>query len=742
MMKTSRKKLLCAILSITLVLGTLFQSFAANAADGDEAELIIELGIPGEMPAVGELYTVNVDLFYSSSSAACNLFIDYDKTVLKPVDALSYNNTAGFTVDEEKMGLAFFAGIVTSAHHRVTLATFTFEVLAEGEPNFNGYFTSCVDIDDRPLTNSIQINDAYIAPVPYESKLSLGLYLPDKELITGDNFTVSLVAYEAMNISEFTLRFTYDPTVVKPVSKTVSQQDGVLIDSVIDEENAEFTVNFSAEKFTITGQNLLATFTFELLNYDSPKFKGKFEKCLDIDDNTTAGRINVIDSRTECGVNISAPEGDFKAGDTYSVEVNIVNARNAAAFVLIITYDNDLLVPVSSITHENGKIEKDSIYTVFSETKNDMVVAFITFFGVYTKTELPLGTFTFNLKSDGEPKFKAYIKEVSDYNGMDITGNVYINNVLIEQTPPETTTLPPVETSETEEGATTTAPPMSYETSTFPQYTEITTAYNPGEETTEEPSQTEATTVPANDVTTTMPLTIDQTEPTEEVTTKEAVTEESTTVAEITTAEITTEQTTSDVITTAPSTNSEITTDQSTNNEITTAQITTAQNTTEAKTTEESTTATDVLPKLKDSADIVLNSQKAALFSAKQKLTLGDLLKEFENDGITVKNSLGETITDSSAVIGSGFTVSLGGSEEFYSYYLLGDLNSDGEITAVDARIVLRASAELDKLNDWQKVIAEIDDSNQITATDARIILRLSADLEKIEPWLGKQKDK
>ncbi len=61
---------------------------------------------------------------------------------------------------------------------------------------------------------------------------------------------------------------------------------------------------------------------------------------------------------------------------------------------------------------------------------------------------------------------------------------------------------------------------------------------------------------------------------------------------------------------------------------------------------------------------------------------------------------------------------------------LMGDLNYDGDITAIEARMVLRFSAELDTLTDKEKAVADMDSDGKITATDARIILRKSAGLD------------
>ncbi len=56
--------------------------------------------------------------------------------------------------------------------------------------------------------------------------------------------------------------------------------------------------------------------------------------------------------------------------------------------------------------------------------------------------------------------------------------------------------------------------------------------------------------------------------------------------------------------------------------------------------------------------------------------------------------------------------------------YKLGDVNEDGHITAVDARIVLRYVAGLVELTPAQKLAADTNKNGDIGATDARLILQ------------------
>lgn len=62
--------------------------------------------------------------------------------------------------------------------------------------------------------------------------------------------------------------------------------------------------------------------------------------------------------------------------------------------------------------------------------------------------------------------------------------------------------------------------------------------------------------------------------------------------------------------------------------------------------------------------------------------------------------------------------------------YLKGDINMDGQISAADARLVLRAGASLDIISETQKLISDMNDDGKVTAADARTVLRISAKIE------------
>ena len=66
-----------------------------------------------------------------------------------------------------------------------------------------------------------------------------------------------------------------------------------------------------------------------------------------------------------------------------------------------------------------------------------------------------------------------------------------------------------------------------------------------------------------------------------------------------------------------------------------------------------------------------------------------------------------------------------------YTSFLKGDVDGDGNVTAADARKILRTSSNLEKLSGQEKVNADVNGDGKITAADARDALRKSAKLDK-----------
>lgn len=64
--------------------------------------------------------------------------------------------------------------------------------------------------------------------------------------------------------------------------------------------------------------------------------------------------------------------------------------------------------------------------------------------------------------------------------------------------------------------------------------------------------------------------------------------------------------------------------------------------------------------------------------------------------------------------------------------YSKGDVNGDAVVSAADARLALRYSAQLEVFLPVQLDAADVDNNDTVTASDARTILRVSASLESI----------
>ena len=58
-----------------------------------------------------------------------------------------------------------------------------------------------------------------------------------------------------------------------------------------------------------------------------------------------------------------------------------------------------------------------------------------------------------------------------------------------------------------------------------------------------------------------------------------------------------------------------------------------------------------------------------------------------------------------------------------------GDLNGDEKVNSIDARIALRAAAQIEQIDIGQKYAADIDGNGKVNSIDARQILRISAHL-------------
>ena len=104
-----------------------------------------------------------------------------------------------------------------------------------------------------------------------------------------------------------------------------------------------------------------------------------------------------------------------------------------------------------------------------------------------------------------------------------------------------------------------------------------------------------------------------------------------------------------------------------------------------------------------------------------------------KNSKYTLADSYGKELA-ADALAGTGCIVKLYDAEsaltEMKQIVVQGDVNGDGQITAADARLALRVSAELESIAGVYAIAADVNCDDEITAADARNILRKSAELE------------
>ncbi len=121
---------------------------------------------------------------------------------------------------------------------------------------------------------------------------------------------------------------------------------------------------------------------------------------------------------------------------------------------------------------------------------------------------------------------------------------------------------------------------------------------------------------------------------------------------------------------------------------------------------------------------------------AKSELSVSKLLADVS--GAVVKDVNGKEIAATEDVkLGSGMTVALPDGTE-YTVVVMGDLDSDGVISASDARLTLRASVGLEgEPADWFNEAGNVQEDGEapLSAADARIILRGSVGLESQDDW-------
>ncbi len=114
----------------------------------------------------------------------------------------------------------------------------------------------------------------------------------------------------------------------------------------------------------------------------------------------------------------------------------------------------------------------------------------------------------------------------------------------------------------------------------------------------------------------------------------------------------------------------------------------------------------------------------------KQKYTVADFRASLQNGGAVTVRAADGTLVSDSRYISTGMTASAANSGVNYTIIVPGDLDGDGNITALDAVQILRALVGEVTLDPYQQRAGDIDGNNYVRADDAVAILKYSVGIE------------
>lgn len=122
--------------------------------------------------------------------------------------------------------------------------------------------------------------------------------------------------------------------------------------------------------------------------------------------------------------------------------------------------------------------------------------------------------------------------------------------------------------------------------------------------------------------------------------------------------------------------------------------------------------------------------------NVQRNLTVGQFLSKFTNSHVFVIYDTKSNFINEEDNIGTGCRLNYETPDGYVTNYYVcvtGDLDSDGKVTAADARLLLRASAKIDNLTEPFRVAADVNLDGKITAADARKTLLVAANMTYFE---------
>lgn len=133
---------------------------------------------------------------------------------------------------------------------------------------------------------------------------------------------------------------------------------------------------------------------------------------------------------------------------------------------------------------------------------------------------------------------------------------------------------------------------------------------------------------------------------------------------------------------------------------------------------------------------IRVDYEKMLISNVAREMKVEEFLHYFTNSNVFVIYNPSDRFISEEDNIGTGCRLNYetpDGNVTNYYVSVTGDMNSDGEVTAADARKILRVAAKLDKVDEVFSVAADVNLDGSISAADARKTLRVAANIEYFE---------
>ncbi len=142
----------------------------------------------------------------------------------------------------------------------------------------------------------------------------------------------------------------------------------------------------------------------------------------------------------------------------------------------------------------------------------------------------------------------------------------------------------------------------------------------------------------------------------------------------------------------------------------------------------------DVSDKLEVEGDTVKVDSNEKISTIRIKTKVEAIAEAIKNENFAIVDKNGKELT-TDEYIGTGSVIQIkdnsGKVINEYTVCVPNDVDGNGKTTAADARLALRGSAKLEKIDGVYATASDVDGNGKITAADARKILRVSAGLEK-----------